>query len=339
MKIRWFDRALMFLAGLILMALGVCSVLFAANVIAFPGLSMDKLFADPWQWTPVFILVGALLILIGVRIAFRSLWRQKIVRSRYYAVQSEDMGGVRISMQAIDHLIHKCLHSWPEILSTQVSISGQQDAVVIGLRATLRSDVRIPELITDVRSEIKEYVEDCSGVKVERVEVVIEATKDVDTAVAHHEMRSIDSRKTRAALPDGIAREDDVPVEQKETFEGAQDAAIAQYPSEPVPERDPIHISHSMGQTEALPVNDLAEELPVNDDMPELLPESGDTEEEPFTLSDSAFPFPEIDRDAMELRDELVELDGCVDEVEETDAAEDARDEDAEEDTYDAQEQ
>lgn len=300
MKMRWFDRVLLVLGGLVLLALGVFVVLFASNVIRFADISMDILFKDAWQWMPLFILAGAVLTLMGIRIAFRPLWRRKDAQSRYYAVQSVDAGSVHISMQAIDHLIHKCIQYWPEILSTQIAIRGQQEAVTIRLRLTLRSDVRIPELIADVRTEVKDYVEECSGVKVERVEVVIEATKDAVDALsepkgfaARRGIPSLSAGQTEKGtsgsgaaigseqLPD--TADDISTIDEMDTMETYE---------APIPDRNPIHVSHSLEWTEAMPV-------PPYDAL----------------VSDSA------EQNGQALRDELLELDAYVDEVEETEAA------------------
>lgn len=296
MKMRWFDKVLLVLGGLILLALGVFVVLFASNIIRFAEISMDKLFSDAWQWMPLFILAGALLILLGIRIAFRSLWRRRVAQSRYYAVQSVDAGSIHISMQAIDHLVHKCIQIWPEILTTHVAIHGQQEAVTIRLRLTLRSDVRIPELIADVRAEIKDYVEECSGVKVERVEVIIEATKEAPDS--RSVQRSFPIIRSTPSLPEGKADQSTTPDEVASkgeqrpcATESTHEMEPEEAENEPVSDRNPIHISHSIGWTESIPIT------------PSDVLSSGNTEGNGQTI-----------------HDELVELDAYVDEVEETEA-------------------
>lgn len=177
MKMRWFDRALQLVCGILLLALGMLLLLFSAGALRFDAFSMDALFTEPWQWTPVFMAAGVLLIVLGFRLAFVSFGSKS---GRYYAVQSGDSDHVRISIQAIDHLTRKCLRRYTEIYLSHVNIEGQHDAIVIHLRMTIRSDVRIPELVSEIRQDVKGYIEECSGVKVERVEVMVEATKDVD---------------------------------------------------------------------------------------------------------------------------------------------------------------
>lgn len=176
MKVRWYDRVLQFIGGFVLLTLGVSSLLFGSNVIHFDHFSMDTLFVESWQWTPIFVAVGVLLIALGIRLVVMTFGLSK---SRYYAVQNNDSDCVQISIQAVDHLVRKCLQRFDAIFPTQVQIGGQHDAIVIRIRMAIRSDVRIPELVSEIRGAVKEYIEDCSGVKVERVEVMVDASKDM----------------------------------------------------------------------------------------------------------------------------------------------------------------
>ena len=72
-------------------------------------------------------------------------------------------GEMTISVQALDHLVHKCVDARPEILSAQVQIAGREDSIEVTLRMVLRADVRIPRLVEQVQAQVRQHLQDCGG--------------------------------------------------------------------------------------------------------------------------------------------------------------------------------
>lgn len=180
MKMRWYDRILVSLGGVVLMGVGVLVALSGIGAIELPEpFAIDAWLGSGWQWMPILFLVGLLIVAWGVHLLIRPLYSLFGERGgRYYTVKTDDGDGVHISVQALDHLVHKCLEEWPEVLTSQVRMGGQEDAMRIMLRVSLASGVRIPELLANVRTRIREYIEQCSGVTVDKVKIVVEAAKN-----------------------------------------------------------------------------------------------------------------------------------------------------------------
>jgi len=186
MKMRWYDRILVSLSGVVLAVAGVLTALSAVGVVKLPtSLGVEDWLASGWQWTPLLAAVGVLIVAWGVHLLIRPMMGIRESRKgKYYTVKTGDGDGVHISMQALDHLVHKCLERWPEVLNANVKIGGQEEAMSITLRVSLVSDVRIPELLQEVRVQIRQYIEECSGVAVNNVKVVVETTKEKEGAVS-----------------------------------------------------------------------------------------------------------------------------------------------------------
>lgn len=283
LKLRWYDRVLVSLGGLVLAALGVCVMLSAGGILDLSSLfAFDVWLGDGWQWMPLIFLAGLLLAAWGVWLFVRPMLRSRDTAGKYYTVQDSGEGGVHISVQALDHLVHRCLSIWPEILTAQVRIGGQEDAMRITLRTTLRSDVRIPDLIGEVRQEIKSYVEECSGVKVESVRVIVEATKeDKDQPGIGPAPRR---KEEPAALPETLRKE-------PEPEAAAEPEAPRQEP-DPVVKRfseeekiEPVILPETKNpETESSEADRPDAEAMEADLGPEAPP--------PVELSKDAFPFP-----------------------------------------------
>lgn len=185
MKMRWYDRVLIALGGAVLMASGVLVILAGLGFVELPAMLAfaSWLPGINWQWMTVLFIAGILCILWGFRLLIWPVAGMRADRGgKYYTVKTNDGDGVYISVQALDHLIHRCLSQWPEILSTQVRIGGREAAMQITLRVTLASGANIPGLLSEVRGRIRSYIEECSGVTVENVRVIVETTKEGSAA-------------------------------------------------------------------------------------------------------------------------------------------------------------
>jgi len=292
MKLRWFHRALQLVGGTILVGLGALLVWngFARRQFS----NINNQLHDLWNRSPIYIAGVVLLIALGFLLVFFAF---RVKRGRYYAVQTNDAGSVQISVQAIDHLIRKCVQRYDDVTLTSANVGGQHDAIVVRLRMAIRSDVRIPELVATIRAEVKEYIESCSGVKVERVEVIVDATKDAAD-------RQDAKKKTEAQTPLLLSSVEDAetPTEHLgETYAEplaeppvliSHDHAPDGEPQEQtfVDEREPVFISHTepedMLLSDVEPIADVPDELVSLDALepemeePEMSVENGDQQEE-----------------------------------------------------------
>ncbi len=284
MKLRWYDRILVSVSGLILVALGVLVMLAAGGVLSLPEpFALNAWLGDGWQWMPLIFLAGLLLIAWGGRLFLRPLIRRGEAGGKYYTVSGGETGVV-ISVQAIDHLVRKCLETWPEILSAQVKIGGQEEAMHLTLRVTLRSNVRIPELLRDVRAEIKDYIEECSGVTVQSVRVIVEATKDAREA-QKQELKLLPQKREEsspAPAPADFHNTEELPaVSEAPAAESAPEGVPDGPEAAPEPDYRPV-----LSAQESMPA-DALEAAPAE---PEI--DFGPIEPLPVTLSPGAFPFP-----------------------------------------------
>lgn len=260
MKLRWYDRILVGLGGMELVALGVLVALSAGGVVTLPEpFAIDTWLGTGWQWMPLVFLLGVAVCVWGCWLVALSVSVRREAGGRYYTVQGAEDGGLNISVQALEHLIRKVIDDRPEILSAQVRLGGQENACRVTIRAAVRSDVRIPGLVRDLREQIRAYVEECAGVKVESVRVIVESTKEGG------EPRK-QPKAAVATLPP--PKEQEPPMTAAEpvfTAPAVADTVVyAPANPEPVPPPEPV------AEAEA----ELFEPLPA-------------------TLSEQAFPFPE----------------------------------------------
>lgn len=199
MQLRWYDRILVALGGLVLVALGVGVILAAGGVITLPEpLAFDSWLGTGWQWMPLIFLAGALIVAWGLWLVIRP-FRRADKSGRYYVLKDTEGGDVRISVSAIENLVNRRLGAYEPILGSRIKIGGREDAMQITLRLTLRTDVQIPNLIDEVRDDIKQSIQHSAGVDVSGVKVFVEATKD--DGASKTEMKYIEANSGAIETP------------------------------------------------------------------------------------------------------------------------------------------
>lgn len=258
---KWYDRILLALSGLVLIALGVVVILGAGGVLSdvIPGMAaLDTWLGSGWQWMPLLFLVGALLVVLGLWAFIRAFRRGGEARGKYYTLQSEQDGNVRISVSAIDHLVRKCLSKYEHVASAKVKIGGHEDAMDVTLHMTLTAGVQIPTLVDEIRQDIKQSLQHSAGVTVSTVQVYVDATKDDGDA---DDMKYLQAAQTHQE-----------------------------------PEADPINTTSFyttpvVVTEEKTPEPELANEPTVAELKKEV--DLGPDEPLPVNLSSDAFPFPE----------------------------------------------
>ncbi len=202
MKLRWFDRVLIGVAGLVLTALAVLTALVGCGRVRLPEFLSVDMVRGGWQWTPVFLIAAVLIALWGIRLIVRSLRRGRGKRRDYFSVQTTDDDSLQISVSAIEKMVQRCVDQNPGAAAASIRVYGGGDALQIDLRATVRSDVRIPETVTELRDQIRRQVEERSGVPVRNIHVSVEGVREVSSRKKEG-LRLLPEGRTGEAAPDG----------------------------------------------------------------------------------------------------------------------------------------
>ena len=188
MKIRWFDRLLITLSALLLLALGALLVMtgirvpeavyaFGIKLIqAFLGLkAVHWVRSGAWYSIAALILGGALIIAWGLRL-LSSLLPKRERRTVFNASRLEH-GNLSIALQALEHLVTKCVADHPEFTDARIRISGDDEKAAVTIRAALLSGVSMPKATAELQQQIVSYLSECAGIPVSGVHVIVEDTR------------------------------------------------------------------------------------------------------------------------------------------------------------------
>ncbi len=176
MKLNAGKRILMFLFWLL--SLLVC-IAFAVHLL-WPAFT-DGIYG---------ILTGALgymqvnilgLVLLAVYLALAAFQGSLIFQSGkrsergFIVVDSSESGRVRIAVSAIEQMVRQSVHSIDGIADMKISIESREDAIAIGVVASIFSGSHVPTITMNMQRAIRQFVEMNCGVGVCSVQISINA--------------------------------------------------------------------------------------------------------------------------------------------------------------------
>ena len=171
MKIRFWDRVLAALAGLLVLLAGVGLLVYGIGL--FP-IKLDlSLLEGPFQVWQRVAMSAAALVLVALGLHGMSLLFHRH-REKGFVIQQTEYGDMSISMNAMETMVKKCVAAHQELSVNATSISRGHEGILVDLKITLRSGVNIPLTVNALQKQIKEYIASCSGVEVQQVRVMVE---------------------------------------------------------------------------------------------------------------------------------------------------------------------
>jgi uncharacterized alkaline shock family protein YloU len=187
-KVRFWDRLLTALAGLLLFITGLIFVLWAFKGI--PADWLNSLTEKEIGRLPIFVALGfgAVMVLLGIH-SISLLFRRR--GKKGFVVQKTEHGELSISIHAMENLVQKCIDKHEELTVVSNHIENTRDGVVVDLRIGLANGVSIPLVVSTLQKQIKQYITSCSGIDVKEVKV------EVETA-------SIKAEKSPYSVPDSL---------------------------------------------------------------------------------------------------------------------------------------
>lgn len=226
MKLRFIDRLLTALAGLLLFATGLVFFLWAFRGI--PEEWLKALTVKEIGRLPIFIALGAGAVMVLLAIHSMSLLFRRRGK-KGFVVQKTEHGELSISIHAMENLVQKCVEKHEELTIISNRIENNRDGVVVDLRIGLANGVSIPLVVSTLQKQIKQYITSCSGIDVQEVKVEVEAT-------------NVKAEKSLFSVPDSLLQNTPKagPVETPPPMKAATPPSAAQTPVSTMPPPPPV---------------------------------------------------------------------------------------------------
>ncbi len=284
MKKSILTRVLAALGGVTLWVLGLCALAETFFHVQVTGRIGQLLGAR----TPLAVLITLLLAIalcaFGVS-CLMMLSNKRAVKRTGFVMQKGENGVIGVAVKSIEGLVQTCVRQHEVVKSAEIAVVERRDGIVILLNIQEAAGVNIPLAVGALQKQIKQYVNECTGVDVHEVRVMVENTEDsaVASPYAVKEPVVMTTAATAAELQREIAEaepvvvEEAVPiVEESPVEEAAYETAVAE--DEPVIEDtvvEEVFAEEAAAEAEepVIAAQPVAVAMPV---MPEIIEEEDD---------------------------------------------------------------
>lgn len=236
MKIRFWDRLILFLGAVITIAAGAFLLALGVQVL---GVDLNML---PLPVRIACIAGGAVLILFG---AYLLALPHKLNSHKHdFIVQQTENGELRIAVKAVENLVQKCIDMHEEINLVAMRVRNGREGVTIDLKISLANNISIPLAVASLQKQIKQYLVASSGIDVREVRVTVETAQ----AAAGNSPYLVPAESEERQQPEPREKQK-VPMHQR--IFGRGEAAPAEAQPEapkaetPVPEAAPVEKSQA----------------------------------------------------------------------------------------------
>lgn len=127
--------------------------------------------------------VYAVLAVIQIYLIFK---RRKRSERGFITVDSSDSGRVRIAVSAIEQMVRQSVNNIDGITEMKIGIDNKDDAIVIGVRASILNGSHVPTITMNMQRAIRQFVEMNCGVAVREVSISINAVTNAAESTRHH---------------------------------------------------------------------------------------------------------------------------------------------------------
>ena len=211
----------------------------------------------------------------------------------FIVVDSSENGRVRLAISAIEQMVRQSVNGIEGINDMKIGIKNQDDAIEIGVRASIDSGSHVPTITMNMQRAIRQFVEMNCGVAVREVSITIKSV--TEAAQRKHFGR----RKGSAAQAVAPEQPEEFPVKEAykpepvaepakelrapwETPKAPEPEPAAQAPAlrapweQPRVEPEPTYEPVSTQEDEAIAPNDDEAEYPSQDSQSDFVPPADD---------------------------------------------------------------
>ncbi|MCE5173187.1 alkaline shock response membrane anchor protein AmaP [Paenibacillus profundus] len=163
---RIVDRLLLFVYSFVIGAISVAAILAALGLMGRP---ID--FTEPFLIQTTVIATAAVLFLLSVRFFYVSIRRERA--SLPSIDQRTDIGDIKISLETIENVALKAAARVRGVKDLKARIRTNEAGLDIMIRTVVDGETAIPSMTEEVQCQVRDYVQEITGIPVSYVSVYV----------------------------------------------------------------------------------------------------------------------------------------------------------------------
>ncbi len=162
-------RLVIILIGLLFAAVGVALVGLFLEIIEVTGTALER-----WEGLAETGISGAVLLVVGLLILLLGISRRSKEKKIRSIIQYHETGEVQVALDAVENMVLRVARQQKGIRDTETQTDYISQGLLIYVKIKVLPDIQIPQLVSTLQQEIKEYVEEITGTSVAEVKVLVE---------------------------------------------------------------------------------------------------------------------------------------------------------------------
>ncbi|MCF6464251.1 alkaline shock response membrane anchor protein AmaP [Clostridium sp. Cult1] len=165
---------------IILTILSICLIIISITMILFPFeqlefLSTDRInfYLEGIKGNYIYVGIGLALLLLSLRTFIIGVKTENEKLRMTYLIQRTDYGEINISSETIVGLVENISSKFTGIKNIVTKVNIIEGQIFIDLKGEVYPEINIPETTKELQNKVKEHVENCTGVNVNEIKVII----------------------------------------------------------------------------------------------------------------------------------------------------------------------
>mgnify|MGYP000851225163 CR=1 FL=1 len=168
-----FDRLILVICSLCLAILSIAFILFPFQVLDILSMDSINLVLENIKGNYIYSIIGLAFLLASIRFIFISLKSSKEKSKITYIIQRTDYGEINISSETIIGLVMSVCDKFTGVKNIKTKVQILEGQLFIDLKGEVSPEINIPETTKELQNKVKEHVENCTGVNVSEIKVII----------------------------------------------------------------------------------------------------------------------------------------------------------------------
>lgn len=174
MKLKIWHRLALLIGALLMVLIGAAILVGSFQFNQIPISTGGEGF---FTITRLALLIGGAITIIFGFFLLTLPHRMKVGKDSF-VVSKTDAGEMRISVQAIETIVQKCLSQHEEIKLQSLQVANARNGVLISLKASLAGNISIPLAVSAIQKHIRQHLIATCGIDAKEIRISVENTEN-----------------------------------------------------------------------------------------------------------------------------------------------------------------
>ncbi|MBZ2173751.1 alkaline shock response membrane anchor protein AmaP [Schnuerera sp. xch1] len=171
-----FNRIILLIFSLLVGIISIIMMIFPFKQISFLSVNNLTYYLELIKGNYLLSVIGLIILVLSIKMLLLSIKFDNKEKNLTYLIKMTDHGEIKISSNTVSGLVQYIADKFTGIRNINTKVNIVEGQLFINLKGDVTPEINIPEMTNDLQAKVKEHVQNCTGVKVTNIEVIISNT-------------------------------------------------------------------------------------------------------------------------------------------------------------------